>query len=140
MIVIISILLSMIVCKYEKSKIEYCDKMIFLGSKVTVLLNTIQPETEKIFDLLNKSEKLKNIDLKDIKSSSPLKKEENEKISDYINSIGKFDTQTQINRANEFCETFRLLKEDYQQYYSTHYKIIYALGFCIGCTIAVLLI
>ena len=42
--------------------------------------------------------------------------EENEKIYDYINSIGKYDSQTQINEANEFCETYRILKDYYQQY------------------------
>ena len=46
--------------------------------------------------------------------------EENEKIYDYINSIGKYDSQTQINEANEFCETFRILKDYYQQYYTAH--------------------
>ena len=66
--------------------------------------------------------------------------EENEKIYDYINSIGKYDSQTQINEANEFCETFRILKDYYQQYYTAHYKIIYALGLGIGCLIAILLI
>ena len=65
---------------------------------------------------------------------------ENEKIYDYINSIGKYDSQTQINEANEFCETFRILKDYYQQYYTVHYKIIYALGVGIGCLIAILLI
>ena len=62
MILGISILLSASICKYEKSKIDYCDKMVFLGSKVMVLLKTTNPETEKIFDLLNNSEKLKDID------------------------------------------------------------------------------
>ena len=80
MILGISILLSASICKYEKSKIDYCDKMVFLGSKVMVLLKTTNPETEKIFDLLNNSEKLKDIDLNNIISSSPLKREENEKI------------------------------------------------------------
>lgn len=140
MIIVTSTLLSAIICKYEKSKIDYCDKMIFLGSKVMVLLNTTLPETEKIFALLNNCEKLKNIELNDIYSSSPLKKDENDKISDYLSSIGKFDTQTQINKAFEFCETFRLLKEDYRQYYSSHCKIIYALGFSVGCITAILLI
>ena len=55
MILGISILLSASICKYEKSKIDYCDKMVFLGSKVMVLLKTTNPETEKIFDLLNNS-------------------------------------------------------------------------------------
>ena len=136
MILGISILLSASICKYEKSKIDYCDKMVFLGSKVMILLKTTNPETEKIFDLLNNSEKLKDIDLNNIISSSPLKREENEKIYDYINSIGKYDSQTQINGANEFCETFRILKD----YYTAHYKIIYALGLGIGCLIAILLI
>ena len=140
MILGISILLSASICKYEKSKIDYCDKMVFLGSKVMVLLKTTNPETEKIFDLLNNSEKLKDIDLNNIISSSPLKREENEKIYDYINSIGKYDSQTQITEANEFCETFRILKDYYQQYYTAHYKIIYALGLGIGCLIAILLI
>ena len=54
MILGISILLSASICKYEKSKIDYCDKMVFLGSKVMVLLKTTNPETEKIFDLLNR--------------------------------------------------------------------------------------
>ena len=52
----------------------------------------------------------------------------------------KYDSQTQINEANEFCETFRILKDYYQQYYTAHYKIIYALGLGIGCLIAILLI
>lgn len=47
MILGISILLSASICKYEKSKIDYCDKMVFLGSKVMVLLKTTNPETEK---------------------------------------------------------------------------------------------
>lgn len=140
MILGISFLLSASICKYEKSKIDYCDKMVFLGSKVMVLLKTTNPETEKIFDLLNNSEKLKDIDLNNIISSSPLKREENEKIYDYINSIGKYDSQTQINESNEFCETFRILKDYYQQYYTAHYKIIYALSLGIGCLIAILLI
>ena len=142
MILGISILLSASICKYEKSKIDYCDKMVFLGSKVMVLLKTTNPETEKIFDLLNNSEKLKDIDLNNRKMLSPWQQngEENEKIYDYINSIGKYDSQTQINEANEFCETFRILKDYYQQYYTTHYKIIYALGLGIGCLIAILLI
>ena len=45
MILGISILLSASICKYEKSKIDYCDKMVFLGSKVMVLLKTTNPET-----------------------------------------------------------------------------------------------
>ena len=44
------------------------------------------------------------------------------------------------NEGNEFCETFRILKDYYQQYYTAHYKIIYALGLGIGCLIAILLI
>lgn len=41
MILGISILLSASICKYEKSKIDYCDKMVFLGSKVMVLLKLL---------------------------------------------------------------------------------------------------
>ena len=44
-----------------------------------VLLKTTNPETEKIFDLLNNSEKLKGIDLNNIISSSPLKKKKMKK-------------------------------------------------------------
>ena len=87
MILGISILLSASICKYEKSKIDYCDKMVFLGSKVMVLLKTTNPETEKIFDLLNNSEKLKDIDLNNIISSSPLKREKNIRLHKFNRKI-----------------------------------------------------
>ena len=81
-----------------------------------------------------------DIDIFDINSTSPLNKVENEKITEYINSIGKYDAQTQIDKSTEFCDSFRLIKKDYQQFYSTHYKLIYAAGFSFGALISILLI
>lgn len=140
MIMTVFILISAIVCKYEKSKIDYCDKMIYLGTQIKILLNTVVPETDEIFLRLAKCEKLNGIDFLNIKTSSPLKADENDVICEYIGSIGKYDVKTQIKKADEFCETFRLLKEDYRQYYQKHYKIIYALGFCGGAAFAIFLI
>ena len=108
--------------------------MIYLASQVSIFMNSVMPDTDMIFSYLKNSEKLKDIDIFDINSTSPLNKVENEKITEYINSIGKFDKST------EFCDSFRLIKKDYQQFYSTHYKLIYAAGFSFGALISILLI
>ena len=140
MLMTTSILISIQICKYEKYKVVYCDKMIYLASQVSIFMKSVMPDTDKIFSYLSKSEKLKDIDIFDIYSTSPLSKAENEKITDYINSIGKYDAQTQIDKSAEFCDSFRLIKKDYQQFYSTHYKLIYAAGFSLGALLSILLI
>ena len=140
MLMATSILISIQICKYEKYKIIYCDKMIYLASQVSIFMKSVMPDTDMIFSYLKNSEKLKDIDIFDINSTSPLNKVENEKITEYINSIGKYDAQTQIDKSTEFCDSFRIIKKDYQQFYSTHYKLIYAAGFSFGALISILLI
>lgn len=55
--------------------------MIYLASQVSIFMKSVMPDTDMIFSYLKNSEKLKDIDIFDINSTSPLNKVENEKIT-----------------------------------------------------------
>ena len=87
-----SILISIQICKYEKYKIIYCDKMIYLASQVSIFMKSVMPDTDMIFSYLKNSEKLKDIDIFDINSTSPLNKVENEKIEKILRAAMQAST------------------------------------------------
>ena len=140
MIMTFFIFLAILIADYEKGKIEFCDKMIYIGEEILILMNSTIPDTNGVFAILKNSEKLRDLDIFDIAASSPLKSSENEKIKDYIDLVGKCDVDTMIKQSQYFCDYFRLIKNDYQQYYKSHCKIIYAFCISIGIAISILLV
>ena len=84
MIMTFFIFLAILIADYEKGKIEFCDKMIYIGEEILILMNSTIPDTNGVFAILKNSEKLRDIDIFDIAASSPLKSSESEKIKDYI--------------------------------------------------------
>ncbi len=139
MIMAFFIFLAIMIADYEKGKIEFCDKMIYVGNEILLLMNSTIPDTNGIFAILKNSERLKDIDIFNIDASSPLKSSETQKIKVYIDSVGKCDVDSLIKQSQEFCDEFRLIKNDYQQYYKSHYKMIYAFCISLGLVISILL-
>lgn len=140
MIMAFFIFLAILIADYEKSKIEFCDKMIYVGDEILLLMHSTIPDTNGIFAILKNSERLKDIDIFNIDASSPLKSKETDKIKDYINSVGKCDVDSLIKKSKQFSDDFRLIKNDYQQYYKSHYKLIYAFCISLGLVISILLV
>lgn len=140
MIMAFFIFLAILIADYEKGKIEFCDKMIYVGNEILLLMNSTIPDTNGIFAILKNSERLKDIDIFNIDASSPLKSSETRKIKAYLDSVGKCDVDSLIKQSQEFCDEFRLIKNDYQQYYKTHHKMIYAFCISLGLVVSILLI
>ena len=87
MIMTFFIFLAILIADYEKGKIEFCDKMIYIGEEILILMNSTIPDTNGVFAILKNSEKLRDIDVFDVAASPPLKSSENEKIKDISQNV-----------------------------------------------------
>lgn len=125
---------------YQKRKIACADDLIYIGNQILLMLSSTAPETDKIFDRLKRAERLKDFDFSNPCEGFPLSREEIETAREFLNSVGKYDTDTQIGCAKEFIGYFQNVKKQYRQYYDSHAKIYYALGISAGAVAAVLLI
>lgn len=126
--------------RYEKARLDFCDKMLCIAENISILLNSTAPETSEMFKKLSCTEKLKGIDFDNVCSFSPLTDGENEIINEYISSVGKYDIQTQIKCASEFAAAMGSIQKKYRQGYEKNKKLYIAFGLSAGIVISVLLI
>ena len=55
MIMTFFIFLAILIADYEKGKIEFCDKMIYIGEEILILMNSTIPDTNGVFAILKNS-------------------------------------------------------------------------------------
>lgn len=132
--------LGITVISYKKKQIAYIDMLITIGEKVQMLLQNTSPDTAEIINSLKNDIRLKNFDFELKDNTILLENAEKGKIRDYFQSIGKYDTETQINLSKEFTAELRLLKEEYQQYLKSHQKLYVAFGLLSGVLFSVIMI
>lgn len=140
MIIIFSFLTGIMIAEYKKSQIGFIDDIVFLGERVFLLLSSTAPETEIIFNKLQNEYRLNKYDVMHIYENSPLQDNENTKIKELINTVGKFDIETQIKCTEEFLGYFKALKKQYQEYYNSHFKLYLVFGLSVGIVISLMLI
>ncbi|MDD6727715.1 MAG: hypothetical protein PUE08_00630 [Eubacteriales bacterium] len=105
-----------------------------------LLLSSTAPETNVIFKKLQADDRFKNTDLLNLYKNSPLPKKDNLAIKEFLDLIGKYDTETQIKYAQEFTGNFKTLKKQYQDYYNSHFKLYVISGLSVGIVICLMLI
>ena len=140
MIILFSFSLGLTAMRFKKRQIDYIDSLIYIGEKILLMLGSTSPETEVIMRELENDERLKNFDLTLNSSSSPLPSKENERSKMLLNTVGKYDLDAQINYINQYLGYFKMLRQQYQDYYNTHYKLYLAFGLFSGVLVSVLLI
>jgi len=124
---------------YKKNQIRYIDQLIYMGESILLMLSSISPETDEIIFRLKSDSRLKDIDFEDECFASPLNPDENERIENLFSVLGHYDNDSQIKYINDFISYFKLLKEQYQEYYAGHYRLYITLGLFSGVLISVLL-
>lgn len=132
--------LGITVISYKKKQIAYIDMLITIGEKVQMLLQNTSPDTAEIINSLKNDNRLKKFDFELKDNTILLENAEKGKVRNYFQSIGKYDTETQINLSNEFTAELRLLKEEYQQYLKSHQKLYVAFGLLSGVLFSVIMI
>lgn len=140
MIILFSFSLGLTVMRFKKRQIDYIDSLIYIGEKILLMLGSTSPETEEIMKELENDERLNNFDLSLSSSSSPLPPKENERSRLLINTVGKYELSAQINYINQYLGYFKMLRQQYQDYYNSHYKLYLVFGLFSGVFVSVLLI
>ena len=139
MITLFSSCLGLMAAKSKRRQIEYTDGLVYLGSRISLLLKSTMPETEEIIKQLRNDERLDffdfTLDLKD----SPLLQQDNQKIINLFNSIGMYDVDSQLMIVDEFTGYFKMLNKQYQDYYDKHYKLYIIFGVSSGLLLSVIL-
>ena len=139
MITLFSSCLGLMAAKSKRKQIEYTDGLVYLGSRILLLLKSTMPETEEIIKLLKSDERLDFFDFSLDLKNSPLLKQDNQKILKLFNSLGMYDIDSQIMIVDEFTGYFKMLNQQYQNYYDKHYKLYIIFGISSGLLLSVIL-
>ena len=140
MITLFSFSLGLTAMRFKKKQIDYIDSLIYIGERILLMLESTSPETDVIIRELENDERLKNFDLTLNGSSSPLPSKENERSKTLLSTLGKYELEAQINYINQYLGYFKMLRQQYQDYYNSHYKLYLAFGLFSGVLVSVLLI
>lgn len=140
MIILFSFLTGMTVVSYKKSQIEYLDDLVFIGERIILFLNNTVPETEIIFIKLQNEPRLSKYNVRKIAEYSPLPKELNTNITELFDVIGRYDADTQIKYTQEFVESYKDLKKQYQEHFNSHCKLYIVFSLSVGTLISLMLI
>ena len=132
MITLFSSCLGLMAAKSKRKQIEYTDGLVYLGSRILLLLKSTMPETEEIIKLLKSDERLDFFDFSLDLKNSPLLQQDNQKILNLFNSLGMYDIDSQIMIVEEFTGYFKMLNQQYQNYYDKHYKLYIIFGISSG--------
>ena len=130
MIILFSSSLGLMVDNYKKRQIKYIDNLI----------SSTTPETEEIFHQLMNDERLKKFDFDLNVENIPLSTEEYNRIKDFFAALGRYDVDCQLRYINEFIGYYKMLKQQYQEYYASHHKLYIAFGVLSGMVISIFLI
>ena len=139
MITLFSSCLGLMAAKSKRKQIEYTDGLVYLGSRILLLLKSTMPETEEIIKLLKSDERLDFFDFSLDLKNSPLLQQDNQKILNLFNSLGMYDIDSQIMIIDEFTGYFKMLNQQYQNYYDKHYKLYIIFGISSGLLLSVIL-
>ena len=139
MITLFSSCLGLMAAKSKRKQIEYTDGLVYLGSRILLLLKSTMPETEEIIKLLKSDERLDFFDFSLDLKNSPLLQQDNQKILNLFNSLGLYDIDSQIMIVDEFTGYFKMLNQQYQNYYDKHYKLYIIFGISSGLLLSVIL-
>ncbi len=140
MIILFSFSLGLTAMRFKKRQIDYIEKLIYIGEKILLMLGSTSPETEEIMRELENDERLKNFDLSLSPSTSPLPIKENERSRLLLSTLGRYELSSQINYINQYLGYFKMLRQQYQDYYNSHYKLYLVFGLFSGVFVSVLLI
>lgn len=140
MIILFSFSLGLAVNEFKKKQIRYIDSLIYIGEKILLMLSSTSPETEDIMKELENDERLKKFDFTLKDENSPLPPEENDRSRLLFNTVGKYDLDCQISYINQYLGYFKMLRQQYQDYYNSHRRLYPVFGLFIGIFISVLLI
>lgn len=139
MITLFSSCLGLMAAKSKRKQIEYTDGLVYLGSRILLLLKSTMPETEEIIKMLKNDERLDFFDFSLDLQNSPLSQQDNQKIINLFNSLGMYDIDSQIMIVDEFTGYFKMLNQQYQSYYDKHYKLYIIFGISSGLLLSVIL-
>lgn len=140
MIILFSSSLGLMAVSFKKRQLRYIDSLIYIAQKMQLMLSSTSPETEEILNELKNDDRLKDFDFELFNENCPLSPSENDRTKLLFNTVGKYDLDCQLNYINQYIGYFKMLKQEYQDYYNSHYKLYLVFGLFSGILISVLLI
>ena len=124
---------------YMKKQIDYFNMLIVICNKICIMLEHSMPDTDEIISSLKADPSLKDFDFT-LNSIQIEDKAFSEKIKNFFDSIGKYDSHSQIKLAKGLSSECGLLKEKYQQEYDKHYRLNISFGILSGLMLSLIII
>ncbi|MDE5984108.1 MAG: stage III sporulation protein AB [Eubacterium sp.] len=140
MIILFSSSLGLMAVKFKKRQLSYIDSLIYIAQKIQLMLSSTSPETDEIMSELKNDDRLKNFDFELLDKNCPLSPTENDRSKLLFDTVGKYDLDCQLSYIDQYIGYFKMLKQEYQDYYNSHYKLYLVFGLFSGVLISVLLI
>ena len=130
----------------SKQKITVCNQLVHFCDLLVVDFGYSLTPTVLLVDNLLKNESLQSLDFitqEHIKSkttvNSCLNDNENEKISEFLYSLGKTDIKGQIKLVESFKKYMQICGDNYLQSYNKNHKLYLSFGFFGGLAVSLIL-
>lgn len=126
-----------------KEKVIICSELLRLCDILSIdilnknnsLITLLEDRRFKSLCFIN-SDMLKN----EREVNSPLRREDNKLISDFVYSLGKSDSQSQLKLISSFRESIKLSREKYQADYSKNSRLYPAFGAFAGIVFSLIVL
>lgn len=147
MLVLCSTMVGVLFVEKSKQKINICNQLIHFCDLLLIDYGYALTPTVLLVENLLNDDALSDLDFithNHIKSrmsvKSCLSEEENEKISEFLYSLGKTDIKGQIKLVESFKSYIQLCRDNYSEYHKKNYKIFLSFGFFGGLAVSLILV
>ena len=133
-------MLYLTVIRVLKSRIAFIDDLIYIYNTIIIKLNNTAPDTLSIISSLKNDERLKQYDMDNLADSCFLDAKSKDIIRESLDTLGKYDLQTQINCFKEYTEYFKEIKVEKKAELKAESKLYLVLSLSAGSVISLLLL
>ena len=145
MVVICTTSMGLIVCNNKKRQVDICQQLVSLCDFILIDYESkLTPIIELVDELLSYDslKKLNFITTENLIMNSQidscLSREENEKLSSFLYSLGKTDVNAQIQIIKSFREYIKRSEYDYLENYNKYKKLYLSIGFLSGVCVCII--
>lgn len=125
-----------------KKRVNICDELVSFCDMLCVDISCSRTPIKALLSRILSDDAYKNLDFisfESVISNTPLKSclsnKDNEALSSFLYSLGKYDSKRQIELISSFKSYITLSKSDYYNAYLSKSKVYISMGICCGLVV-----
>ena len=147
MIIASSVMSGLYLIKVARERVMICDELLVFCNMLKTDISTRRTPLEIFIAGLRDNPSFSHISflnsdifISDKQIRSPLKSDDNRRISEFLFSLGKYDTKAQINEIEFFSSYIEKRKDEYEEVCKSKSRLCFTLCLCVGCVISLMLV